>query len=156
MKVWIIDICPCLMLLGWFYDYTVMKDRLGFGGILGLEQIWVWTLEWKRGKWMTSIGFFAEREEMMPLGWGSKISEEDKPLWIEDSTIRISGSKENLKTWEKNSKFHLLKSEYKVFHKVLYTMGQNTKKPTTTKGPIKHKQKHYKNYKKSPYSTIWS
>jgi len=43
-----------------------------------------------------------------------------------------------------------------VSHKGLYTMGQNTKKPNTTKDPIKHKQKHYKNYKKSSYSTIWS
>jgi len=33
-------------------------------------------------------------------------------------------------------------------------MGQNTKKPNTIKGPIKPKQKHYKNYKKSSYSTI--
>jgi len=30
-----------------------------------------------------------------------------------------------------------------VSHKGLYTMGQNTKRPNTTKGSIKHKQKHY-------------
>ena len=35
-----------------------------------------------------------------------------------------------------------------VSHKGLYTMDQNTKKPNTTKGPIKPKQKHYKNYRK--------
>jgi len=32
-------------------------------------------------------------------------------------------------------------------------MGQNTKRPNITKGPVKPKQKHYKNYKSS-YSTI--
>ena len=29
-------------------------------------------------------------------------------------------------------------------------MGRNTKRPNTTKGPIKPKQKHYKNYKRVP------
>jgi len=37
-----------------------------------------------------------------------------------------------------------------VSHKGLYTMGQNTKRRYTTKGPIKPKQKHYKNYKRVP------
>jgi len=84
----------------------------------------------------------------MPLEEGSKISEEDLPLWIGDSKIRTDDSKENLKTWEKTHCFVKLKYEYKVFYKGLYTMGQNTKRPNTTKGPIKPKQKHYKNYKK--------
>jgi len=44
------------------------------------------------------LGIFAEWEEITPLGEGSKISEEDLPLCIGDSKIRISGSKENLET----------------------------------------------------------
>ena len=35
-------------------------------------------------------------------------------------------------------------------HKGLYTMGRSTKRPNTTKGQIKPKQKHYKNYKRVP------
>jgi len=35
-----------------------------------------------------------------------------------------------------------------VSHKGLYTMGRNTKRPNTTKCPIKSKQKHYRNYKR--------
>jgi len=38
----------------------------------------------------------------------------------------------------------------KVSHMGLYTMGRNTKRPNTTKGPMKPKQKHYKNYKRVP------
>jgi len=52
-----------------------------------------------------SIRGFAEREEITPLGGGSKISEEDPPLGIRDSKIRINGSKENLDLRE-NSLFH--------------------------------------------------
>jgi len=37
-----------------------------------------------------------------------------------------------------------------VSHNGLYTMGRNTKRPNTTKGPIKPKQKHYRNYKRVP------
>ena len=51
------------------------------------------------------LGNFAEREEITPLGGGSKISEEDPPLWIGDLKIRISGSEENLETWEKTQIF---------------------------------------------------
>ena len=47
----------------------------------------------------------SKREKFKPLGGGSKISEEDPPLWIEDSKIRIDGSRENLETWEKNQIF---------------------------------------------------
>jgi len=39
-----------------------------------------------------------------------------------------------------------------IYHKGLYTMGRNTKRPN---GPMKPKQKHYKKYK-SFYCTIWS
>jgi len=54
------------------------------------------------------------------------------------------GYKENIKTWEKTHFFIKLKFEYKVFHKSLYIMGQNTKKPNTTNDPIRPKHKHYK------------
>ena len=37
-----------------------------------------------------------------------------------------------------------------VSHKGLYIMGRNTKRPNITKGSIKPKQKHYKNYKRVP------
>jgi len=52
-----------------------------------------------------SILGFSEREEMTPLGGGSKISDEDPPVWIRDSKIRIGGSEENLETWEKTQIF---------------------------------------------------
>jgi len=51
------------------------------------------------------LGGFTEREEITPLGGGSKISEEDPPLWIGDSMIRIGGFEENLETWEKTQIF---------------------------------------------------
>ena len=51
------------------------------------------------------LGVFAERDEITPLGGGSKISEEDLPLWIGDSKIRIGGSEENLETWDKTQIF---------------------------------------------------
>ena len=59
----------------------------------------------KREKWKTSIWGFSEREEITPLGGGSKISEEDLPRWIGDSKIKIGGSEENLETWEKTQIF---------------------------------------------------
>jgi len=84
-----------------------------------------------------------------PLRRGSKISEEDPPPWIKDSKIGTGGSEENLKTWEKTHCFIKLKSKYKVFHKGLYIMGQNSKKPNTTNNPICPNKYITKNYKKS-------
>jgi len=52
----------------------------------------------KRGKLGTSIREISEWEEVTPLEGYSKIIKEDSPLWIEDSNIRIDGSKKNLKT----------------------------------------------------------
>jgi len=66
-----------------------------------IERKWVWTLERMGKKEDVDLGVFAERNEITPLGGGSKISEEDLPLWIGDSKIRIGGSEENLETWEK-------------------------------------------------------
>ena len=37
-----------------------------------------------------------------------------------------------------------------VSHKGLYIMDRNTKRPNTTKGPTKPKQKQYRNYKRIP------
>jgi len=110
-----------------------MKNHLGFGVEFRLEWKWVWTLDEKGENEGRRLGGFVEREEIKPLGGCSKISEEDQPLWIGNSKIRIVGSKENLKTWEKPYFFIKLKSKYKMFHKGLYTIGQNTKKPNTTK-----------------------
>jgi len=50
-----------------------------------------------------------------------------------------------------NLNFHITQNlGTNVSHKGLYTMGRNTKRPNTTKGLIKPKQKHYKNYKRVP------
>ena len=82
-------------------------------GEICLERKWLWTLKRKGGHGGRRLGIFAEREEITPLGGDSKISDEDLPLWIGDSKIRINGSEENLETWEKTHFFIKLKSEYK-------------------------------------------
>ena len=94
------------------------------------------------------MGNFAEWEEITPLGEGSKISEEDPPLCIGDSKIKISVSEETLRLERKLKFSYNSNLNTKVCHKGLYTMGQNTKRPNTTKGLIKPKKKHYKNYKR--------
>ena len=85
-----------------------LRDNEGSSRIWGWISSWtgmVWTLKRKGGKWRTLIWGFSEWEEITPLGGGSKISEEDPPLWIGDSKIRIGGSEENLETWEKTQIF---------------------------------------------------
>ena len=48
-----------------------------------------------------------------------------------------------------NSNFHITQIWIQMcLTKGLHTMGRNTKRPNTTKGPINPKQKLYKNYKR--------
>jgi len=143
-----------------FFSYYILVMSYWWTIVSNLDKSWVSNEfgyepynEWEK-KWRTLIWEFSEWGEIKSLGRGSKISEEDPSLWIRDSKIWIHGSKLNLETWEKTHYFIILKSEYKVFHKGLYTMGRNTKNSNITKGPIKPKQKHYKNYKIVPI--LWS
>jgi len=97
-------------------------------GEIRLEQKWVWTLERMGENGGRRLRIFVEREEIT-LGEDSKISEEDPPLWIGDSKIRIGGYEENLETWEKTHYFIKLKSEYKYVSQGLIYYGpkhQNT------------------------------
>ena len=100
----------------------------------------------KRGKWRMSIGGFCRTKgnhatwRRFQDKWGRsatlnrRFKDKDRWFWREPRDLR-----EKLK-FSYNSNLNT-----NVSHKGLYTMGQNTKRPNTTKGPMKPKQKHYKN-----------
>ena len=79
------------------------------------------------------LGIFAEREGITPLGGGSKISEEDPPLWVKDSQIRIGGSHEHLETWEKTqiSNLHITQIWIQMCLTRAYILWAETQKGPT-------------------------
>jgi len=119
-----------------------------------LERKWVWTLKRKGGKWRTSIGGFCGMEgnhatwRRFQDKWGRsatlnrRFKDKDRWFWGEPRDLR------------ENSNFHKTQISLQMYLTMAYILWAETpKRPNKTKGLVKPKQKHYKNYKSS-YSMI--
>jgi len=123
-------------------------------GEIHLERKWVWTLKWKGGKRRTSIGGFCGTEgnhatwRRFQDKWGRsatlnrRFKDKDRWFWGEPQDLR------------ENSLFHKTQIWIQMCLTMAYILWAETpKRPNITKGLVKRKQKHYKNYKSS-YSMI--
>ena len=101
----------------------------------------------KRGKWRTSIGDFCRMGgnhttwRRFQDKWGRsatlnrRFKDKDRWFWGEPQDLR------------ENSNFHITQIWIQKCVTRAYILWVETPKGPTTKGPIKPKQKHYKNYK---------
>ena len=106
-------------------------------GEICLERKWLWTLKRKGGHGGRRLGIFAEREEITPLGGGSKICEEDPPLWIGEP-----------RDMRENSKFHITQIWIQMCLTMVYILWPKHKKAQhnlrSEKAQTKTLQKKYK------------